>query len=93
MTFLSVFDMLRLCQVAGIPAVFMGAAQTAKASAINSLLAGEYRVVYVTPEWCLNECGTSVLKELMEMHNLTLVAIDEAHCVSQWGFDFRPKYR
>jgi hypothetical protein len=42
----------------------MGAAQTAKASAIKSLLAGEYRVAYVTPEWCLNDHGASILKQV-----------------------------
>lgn len=84
---------LRSLQVAGIPAVYMGAAQTAKKSAVNGLLAGEFRVAYVTPEWCLNETGESVLRQLYTMKSLTLVAIDEAHCVSQWGFDFRSQYR
>ncbi|XP_054266583.1 bifunctional 3'-5' exonuclease/ATP-dependent helicase WRN-like isoform X2 [Macrosteles quadrilineatus] len=86
-------DQVLNLEVAGIPAVMMGAAQTAKVSAIENLLAGEYRVVYVTPEWCLNDHGASILQKLLKAHNLTLVAIDEAHCVSQWGFDFRPKYR
>lgn len=54
---------------------------------------GEYRVVYLTPEWCTTDYGKDILIKISKNLSLTLVAIDEAHCVSQWGFDFRTSYR
>eukprot|EP01138_Halocafeteria_seosinensis_P002819 gb/GECG01002880.1/.p1 GENE.gb/GECG01002880.1/~~gb/GECG01002880.1/.p1 ORF type:complete len:795 (+),score=79.26 gb/GECG01002880.1/:1-2385(+) len=55
-------------------------------------LRGEYNIVYVTPElavsgWC------NKLQQLSKEGKLGLVAIDESHCVSEWGHDFRPSYR
>ena len=52
---------------------------------------GTYRLVYVTPEYITTR--ENFLQELNRNVQLTLVAIDEAHCVSQWGHDFRSSYR
>ena len=54
----------------------------------RQLLAGELDLLYVAPERLL----TPRMLELLEDSRLALFAIDEAHCVSQWGHDFRPEY-
>jgi len=82
---------------AGIPACVMGGVQQGGpatpggAAAVADVLAGVYRVVYMTPEWV--QAHDSTLATLHRRQRVAVVAIDEAHCVSQWGHDFRPAYR
>ena len=52
---------------------------------------GKYRVVYITPEFAA--VAMTTLEELNRKVGIDLIAIDEAHCVSQWGHDFRSAYR
>src|SRR5690606_20734873 len=50
---------------------------------------GEYELLYIAPE----RFDAPMFQQLAEHMRIPLIAIDEAHCVSQWGHDFRPSYR
>lgn len=79
----------------GVRAAFLNSSQDAdEARAITAqLMRGELQIVYVAPERLLMSGFLSLLDEIEESAGIALFAIDEAHCVSQWGHDFRPEYR
>jgi ATP-dependent DNA helicase RecQ len=83
-------DQVRAMQLLGVRAAFLNSTLDPQAANAveHQLLDGELELLYVAPERLL----TPRMLALLERSNLALFAIDEAHCVSQWGHDFREDY-
>jgi ATP-dependent DNA helicase RecQ len=74
----------------GVPAAALNSANdpSENRAVLDSLARGELRLVYVAPERLLKPETLDLLKRA----KVTMLAVDEAHCISQWGHDFRPEY-
>ena len=83
-------DQVLALKAAGVPAAYINSTLNgAQMQAVyRNLRAGQYKIVYVAPER-LDYPGFGSLSEKL---NISFVAVDEAHCISQWGQDFRPSY-
>ncbi len=69
-------------------AVYSGMHPSEIEVAINNAVYGEAKFLYISPE----RVSSPVFRESLKMMKLNLIAVDEAHCISQWGYDFRPPY-
>jgi len=79
----------------GVSAAFLNSSLNAEDAreVSRQLQRGELKLLYVAPERLMTESFLNLLERLQQDNGIALFAIDEAHCVSQWGHDFRPEYR
>ena len=76
----------------GVKACLLGSAQI-DPQVRERAFSGDYQLIYLTPELAVSESGRSQIAKLHETRGVSVLAIDEAHCISEWGHDYRPDYR
>jgi len=69
-------------------AIYSGMSKREIEIAFDNCIYGEIKFLYISPE----RLKTRLFKEKIQHMNVNLIAVDEAHCISQWGYDFRPAY-
>src|SRR6266699_3143790 len=88
-------DQVDRLRVNGIPATFINSSlsPTERTRREQAAVTGRLKLLYVAPERLLGENFLYLLDGVENNVGLSLLAVDEVHCVSEWGHDFRPEYR
>lgn len=83
-------DQVRQLRSRGIKAtaVYSGMTREEIVVALENCIFGNYKFLYISPE----RLATDIFRTKLRHMQVNLIAIDEAHCISQWGYDFRPSY-
>lgn len=69
-------------------AVYSGMTHGQILTALENCILGDYKFLYISPE----RIGTQLFQAKLRHMRVCMIAVDEAHCISQWGYDFRPSY-
>ena len=69
-------------------AVYSGMTHEQILTALDNCIYGDYKFLYISPE----RLGTNLFLTKLQSMNVSMITVDESHCISQWGYDFRPAY-